>query len=187
MNYLKCAAIGAATVLSAQTASPSPAAAQDASFGCQVLLCAASQSPSWHGVAYCVPPMAKLIAIRKVHPAYWPICPEAGTGKPGRQAYEDCPQGWSATTLQTSSGGHGIDRGQPGCQRQVLVDCTRNYFGRRDGSRDTTLVSRRVVDGRLQCMQTQTMKRALRKDPFYFDIRDKETGAVSRYWFNLNH
>ncbi|MET3757878.1 hypothetical protein ABID08_005259 [Rhizobium binae] len=27
-----------------------PAKAEDASWGCQVLLCAASQNPSWHGV-----------------------------------------------------------------------------------------------------------------------------------------
>lgn len=187
MNHVKRATIGAAALISALTLGGWPAAAQDASFGCQVLLCAASQNPSWQGVAYCVPPMMKLISIRKVHPGYWPICAEAGTGKPGRQAYEDCPQGWSETTLQSVSGGNGVGRDRAGCQRQVVVECPRFHVGGRDSGGDVSLISRRVADGRLQCMQTQTMARALRKDPYYFDIRNKETGTASRHWFNLNH
>ncbi|NEJ83261.1 hypothetical protein GR268_43065, partial [Rhizobium leguminosarum] len=69
------------------------AKAEDASWGCQVLLCAASQNPSWHGVPYCVPPMTKLIAAMKEPGFSWPICHEANAGKPGRESYEDCPAG----------------------------------------------------------------------------------------------
>lgn len=34
--------------------------AQDASFGCKVLLCAAASAPSWSGIPYCVPVMQAL-------------------------------------------------------------------------------------------------------------------------------
>lgn len=53
MKHLLYAAAG----LAALTFAPTGAKAEDASWGCQVLLCAASQSPSWQGVPYCVPPM----------------------------------------------------------------------------------------------------------------------------------
>lgn len=49
----------AAAGLAALAISPASAQAEDASWGCQILLCAASQSPSWHGVPYCVPPDEK--------------------------------------------------------------------------------------------------------------------------------
>lgn len=86
------------------------AKAEDASWGCQVLLCAASKNPSWHGVAYCVPPMTKLIAAMKEPGFSWPICHEANAGKPGRENYEDCPAG---TTVGYSSQGDGGWRGEP--------------------------------------------------------------------------
>lgn len=56
-----------ATMMVASAFAPpvAPASAEDASWGCQVLLCAASQNPSWHGVPYCVPPMTRLIAAMK--------------------------------------------------------------------------------------------------------------------------
>ena len=82
-----------------------PALAQDASWGCQVLLCAASESPSWHGVPYCVPPMTKLIAAMKLPSFSWPICRQGNAGKPGKEVYEPCPAGWTAT-LKHSAGGN---------------------------------------------------------------------------------
>jgi len=36
------------------------APAQDATFGCKVLLCAAASTPSWSGIPYCVPVMQQL-------------------------------------------------------------------------------------------------------------------------------
>ncbi len=51
MKHLLYAAAG----LAALAFAPTGAKAEDASWGCQVLLCAASQNPSWQGVPYCVP------------------------------------------------------------------------------------------------------------------------------------
>ncbi len=186
MRHLKLAAIGVATILSALAGNSRTAVAQGASFGCKVLLCAASQNPSWHGVSYCVPPMTKLIAIREVHPGYWPICAETGTGKPGRQNYQDCPEGWTETMLQSTAGRNGADRGRPGCRRQVSVECPRSRGGRNSAS-NINQISRSVTDGHVQCLQTETMARHPRTDPHFFDIQDKSTGKISRHWFNLNH
>ncbi len=61
-----------ATAVLAVVLPPALARADDAPWGCQVLLCAASQTPSWHGVPYCVPPMTKLIAAMKLPGFTWP-------------------------------------------------------------------------------------------------------------------
>jgi hypothetical protein len=36
-------------------------------------------------------------------------------------------------------------------------------------------------------MTTEIIPRPKRKDPYYFDIRNKETGSVARYYFNLRN
>jgi len=41
-----------------------PLYAQDASFPCKVLLCAAATSPSWTGIPYCVPIMRQAIYMQ---------------------------------------------------------------------------------------------------------------------------
>jgi hypothetical protein len=157
--------------------------AQDASFGCKILLCVASQNPSWQGVPYCVPPVLKLLAIRKVHPGYWPSCPEAGTGKPGYSEYDDCPAGSTPTTIQRgTSGDNGRTRSIPGCEKPVQVACSTLIDRDSPGSYAR---AQRVANQ--ICTTTQTFARPERKDPYYFDIRDKQTGKVSRHYFNLNH
>lgn len=109
------ASIGAAGLM--LTASV-PSQAADASWGCQVLLCAASETPSWHGVPYCVPPMQKLIAAMSLPGFSWPICKEGNAGKPGLEPYEPCPEGWSPTSSDTSSG-HGSNSAQNVCTRNL--------------------------------------------------------------------
>jgi hypothetical protein len=171
------------------------AKAQDASFGCKILLCVASQHPSWQGVSYCVPPVLKLLAIRKVHPGYWPSCPEAGTGKPGYAEYEDCPAGTTPTTINRESGHGGNMRGTPACAKPVQVPCStlyhRDHSGKgdyqqiEDHGRPTNNVTIRRV-GNL-CATTQVIPRLHRKDPYYFDILDKGSGKLSRYYFTLRH
>jgi hypothetical protein len=88
----------AAAGLAALAISPASAKAEDASWGCQILLCAASQSPSWHGVPYCVPPMKRLISAMAKPGFSWPICHEAKAGKPGYEPYEECPAGMTAVS-----------------------------------------------------------------------------------------
>jgi hypothetical protein len=54
-------------------ATPHAVGAQDASFGCKVLLCAAASAPDWSGIPYCVPVMTKLFK-QLAHGGSWPIC-----------------------------------------------------------------------------------------------------------------
>lgn len=58
------------------------AMAQDASFGCKVLLCAAAPSPGWSAIPYCVPVMQALFQQLSRRQG-WPICPEAQRGGVG--------------------------------------------------------------------------------------------------------
>ncbi len=50
-----------------------PARAQDAEFGCKVLLCAAATNPGWSGITYCVPVMNQLFSILNSGGS-WPPC-----------------------------------------------------------------------------------------------------------------
>jgi len=75
----------AAVLMSAATA-----AAQDASFGCKVLLCAVATAPSWSGIPYCVPVMEQLFSdLRKGRG--WPTCAEATAGSVASETNQNCP------------------------------------------------------------------------------------------------
>lgn len=73
-------------------ANPQLARAQDASFGCKVLLCAAATAPGWAGIPYCVPVMQELfrqLALRRP----WPVCSEARTSGIGFEPDAPCSSG----------------------------------------------------------------------------------------------
>ena len=71
----------AAGALVSALAGGSNARAQDASFGCKVLLCAAATAPGWTGIPYCVPVMQQL--IRQVgRGGAWPVCLEGQVASP---------------------------------------------------------------------------------------------------------
>lgn len=135
--------------------------AEGSEWGCEVLLCASSSNPSWRGVPACHPPMYRLISAMGKWGFSWPTCPEAGTGRPGYEAYEECPAGWS---IGSSDQDHGS--GQGDLCVQVRNSCPLG-FGGRDG-----------------CEQTVSMPRPVRDNPYYFDIR-ADDGIVTRHWFNL--
>ncbi|MET2832237.1 hypothetical protein [Mesorhizobium shangrilense] len=159
-----------------------PAQAQDASWGCQVLLCAASQNPSWHGVSYCVPPMTKLITAMAEPGFSWPICEQAKAGKPGRENYEQCREG---TKVGYSEHGRDGNRREPDrCVTTVNV-CRDRLSNRRTGN---NLDYRTVAGGRdgNSCIQETSSLRPRRADPWYFDIPN-EQGKKQRFWFNLNY
>ncbi|MBY5639841.1 hypothetical protein HFO39_34740 [Rhizobium leguminosarum] len=159
------------------------AKAEDASWGCQVLLCAASKNPSWHGVAYCVPPMTKLIAAMKEPGFSWPICHEANAGKPGRENYEDCPAG---TTVGYSSQGDGGWRGEPDrCTK--MVDVCHSPIERNANARQSGMTMGRSFGNGLDgCIQQIATPRPRRADPYFFDIPNDQ-GMKERFWFNLDH
>ncbi|RWG15723.1 MAG: hypothetical protein EOQ55_22110 [Mesorhizobium sp.] len=151
------------TIILASTTLASLAASvvgtQASEWGCEVLLCASSSNPSWHGVPACHPPMDRLISAMSGWGFSWPTCPEAGAGSPGYEKYADCPAGWS---IGYSEVGHGT-RSEP----SLCVQKGRNTCSRREG-----------------CSDTISMPRPSRRDPYYFDISAKD-GSVSRHWFNL--
>ncbi len=174
----------AAIIVGSASAPPvTPANAEDASWGCQVLLCAASQNPSWHGVPYCVPPMTKLIAAMKEPGFSWPICHEANAGKPGHETYEDCPVG---TTVGYSSQGNNGGGGEPD-QCIKTVDICRSA-GQRVSDADLrgAVIRRTFGDRGDSCTEQIATPRPRRTNPYFFDIPD-EQGVKQRFWFNLNH
>lgn len=146
-----------------------PVRAADAEWGCQVLLCAASANPSWHGVPYCVPPMVKLITEMAKPHFSWPICAGAGTKAPGYEKYADCPSGYAIG--YTSSGGDNSSHSEPNLCVKTINHCgSRSYFGH-DGD---------------SFVETISEPRPVRGQPYYFDIR-QSSGATQRFWFDLNH
>lgn len=153
--------ISMATVLSAAVFASLTDRTAASEWGCEVLLCASSSNPAWRGVPACHPPMQRLISAMGNWGFSWPTCPEAGTGKPGYEAYDECPSGWSVGSSNQDHGG-----GQGDLCIQVRNRCPSGYGGR---------------DG---CQETVTMPRPVREDPHYFDIMAGD-GKVTRHWFNL--
>lgn len=156
-------------------------------WGCEVLLCAASSNPSWHGVASCHPPMEKLISAMKEPGFSWPTCPEGGAGSPGYERYAECPAGWTPTDgddhLST------FNQGQSRCMRAVN-QCRggQRFLGSsNDGQRETQKDGvTRVFSGTNSCSFKEYTARPLRPDPYYFDIKDEKTNQSSRFWFSLD-
>jgi hypothetical protein len=147
-------------------AAGSPAAASD--WGCKVLLCAASDNPSWQSVPSCLPPMYKLIACKfKTFGACpWPTCPEGGAGKPGYAKYEECPSGW--TPQASSSTGSGRSELDLCVQRRS--DCSAHI---KQGA---------GLQG-LSCISS--MPRPMRTKPYNFQITNSQTNQVETHWFSL--
>ncbi len=164
-----------------------PAQAEDASWGCQVLLCAASQNPSWQGVGYCVPPMTRLISAMKKPGFSWPICEQGKAGKPGFERYENCPEGFKPASDNNDDRG-GWNQTANRCEKTVNV--CRNPRERQQTGLNYKDVQYRQVGGGgdrgNSCTQVVSIARPMRKDPYFFDIPN-EQGAKQRFWFNLNY
>ena len=160
--------------------------AEASEWGCEVLLCAASDNPTWHGVSSCHPPMERLIDAMKRPGFSWPTCPEGGAGKPGYDRYAECPAGW-APAVGEQDGNHGQSREMSRCSRTV-TDC-RGAFGGRYGQ-ESTEVTRdgvtRVYNSRNGCEYKEYVARRLRDQPYYFDIKTLKDGAAERHYFDLN-
>lgn len=144
----------------------------DDEFGCKVLLCAASENPSWRGVPYCVPVMAKLYSMMKAWSFTWPVCLTAGTGGPGYEPYDDCPQGWQANVIDAGSSSGALYIGVHGSGQHVCQRYTQSFFGCNDGNKGS------VISGNASCLQT--IPRPLRAEPYYFDIPEHK-----RVYFNV--
>ena len=82
----------AIALLAAPLASASTGWAQDASFGCKVLLCSAATAPGWAGIPYCVPIMQELFR-QLARGGPWPVCSEARASGIGYEPYATWPYG----------------------------------------------------------------------------------------------
>ncbi|NNH32809.1 hypothetical protein C9413_26210 [Rhizobium sp. SEMIA 4085] len=156
-------------------------------WGCEILLCAAAENPSWQGVQSCHPPMERLISAMKRPGFSWPTCPEGGAGKTGYQKYADCPAGWIP-----SAGQRDFDRGRgrelSRCSR-VVDRCSGRNFRPRYGSDNNRVVIDgnipRVYSGNNSCRYIEFSARPLRDKPYYFDIKDDNSGKETRRFFDL--
>ncbi|NTJ35979.1 hypothetical protein G6K86_30670 [Agrobacterium rhizogenes] len=106
MSLITRCGIFASSALALWASQHAAARAADADWGCQIVLCVAAQTPSWHSIPYCVPSMQKLIAAMVLPGFSWPVCTAAGTGAPGYDAFEDCPAGYVEAQAQSGHGGN---------------------------------------------------------------------------------
>lgn len=139
--------------------------AQDASFGCKVLLCAAASAPSWSGIPYCVPVMQTLFR-QLAKGGGWPSCPEGNASGLGYEPYEACPAG--LTAIQPGSdGGVGVSPAANGSQ------CA-----------DLSKPQQACSGGDGNCTTTYPMTaRDPRTEPYYVDIRT--ANGTQRFYFSL--
>lgn len=167
--------------------------AQDAEFGCKVLLCAAASNPSWPSIPYCIPVMNQLQAMMRSVRFRWPVCTAAGTGAPAYEPYQPCPTGWQETSSNADSGG---DTGVSSYLRSGGNDLCARRLPPQSSSRP---VQASVPGGQIQCAASdgdngggigsshtciESMPRPRNERPYYFDVRGAD-GNPSRVWFNV--
>ncbi|MGV1760529.1 hypothetical protein ACQZ6F_27425 [Rhizobium sp. A22-96] len=155
-------------------------------WGCEVLLCAASDNPSWHGVESCHPPMQRLITAMGEPGFSWPTCTEGGTGKPGYERFADCPTGWQPAQGEEDSG-HGLSEDLSLCTRTVNVCGSKQSDSDNRGGNDPIDVDRitRVYSSSSTCEYSESIARPLREQPYYFDLPGEQGGAPERHYFDL--
>lgn len=153
----------AAFALAAQPASR--ANAQDASFGCKVLLCAAATAPGWAGIPYCVPVMQQLF-LQLMLRGGWPACPEGQASSVGYEPYQACPSG--LTPVDSNPDGAG------------------GYSASTNGSlcADLSKAGQTCLGGDGGCSLNYTaIARTPRSDPYYVDITT--ANGAQRFYFSM--
>ena len=147
------------------------AAAQDASFGCKALLCAAASAPGWSSIPYCVPVMQDLFR-RLAHGDAWPSCPEGQASGLGYEPYLACPAGLTAVQSATNAGGRANTGGgglQVAPNGNLCADLSR---------------PQQLCGGRGNCGVTYpTTARPSRADPYFVDITT--ANGAQRFYFSL--
>jgi hypothetical protein len=140
------------------------AMAQDASFGCKVLLCSAATSPGWPSIPYCVPVMQTLFRIL-AKGGSWPSCPEGRTSGLGHEPYQACPAG-QTPVLAGGDGGNTLTESPSG---NLCADLAK---------------PQQVCSGDTGCATTYaTTPRATREQPYFVDITT--ANSVQRFYFSL--
>lgn len=164
------------------TTAAAPARAQDASFGCKVLLCAAAVSPSWSGIPYCVPVMTQLFR-QLARGGGWPSCAEGGANSGlGYEPYQACPAGMQAYAAPNQTGGG--DNGP--VASSWAPDANGSYCAdpaqMNQGSSATCNTDNCMGSG----APTYTpIPRQARSDPYFVDLTPNGQ-ATQRFYFSLN-
>lgn len=150
-----------------------PARAQDASFGCKVLLCAAASNPSWSGIPYCVPVMTQLFRmLARGRP--WPTCPEGNAGGLGYDPYLPCPSPMIGYTRgRTAGGDNGPEPLRPDPNGELCADPER--LGRSCRSQGD--------NGPVCDPADLPVPRPRRENPHFVDITTG--GQIIRFYFSL--
>ena len=140
------------------------ARAQDASFGCKVLLCAAA-APSWQGIPYCVPVMQALFR-HLAKGGGWPSCPEGNASGLGYEPYRACRAGLTSVQSPTDGGADFI----PAPNGSLCADLSKpqQICSGGDGGCTTSY---------------PTTPRDPRSEPYYVDI--STANGSQRYYFSL--
>lgn len=139
--------------------------AQDASFGCKVLLCAAASAPGWPAIPYCVPVMQTLFR-QLARGKGWPSCPEANAGGVGYDPYLNCPAGLSPVFADENVGG------------VLVANASGNLCA------DLSRESRDCANGIASCSANiSTSPRPQREEQHYVDI--STPNGVQRFYFSL--
>ena len=151
----------ALALLAAPLASASAGRAQDASFGCKVLLCAAATAPGWVGIPYCVPVMQELFR-QLARRGPWPVCSEARASGIGYEPYAPCSAGLTPS--------HGED-GQVAAAGSLCANLSKPQQVCGQGE-DTS------------CRTTYpTVARPIRPDPNFVDLTT--SAGPQRFYFSL--
>jgi len=159
------AALAMTLCLGCESGIASGAHAQDASFGCKVLLCAAATAPGWSGIPYCVPVMQALFR-QLAKGGGWPACPEGHASGLGYEPYQACPAGLTAGQ-STAEGNVGFTESVTG---NLCADLTRpqQICSGGDGGCTTTY---------------PIVARDPRSEPYYVDI--STANGAQRFYFSL--
>ena len=160
------------------------APAQDASFGCKVLLCAAATVPGWSGIPYCVPVMQSLFR-QLAKGKGWPVCSEGNASGLGYEPDLPCQRGlpWQVTQTAASNGS-----GQ-GSQTTYVADANGSVcIDPPVSGNSACLIASADPGGHSQCSAMPAnytpTQRSPRQNPFFVDITPKNAGP-SRFWFSL--
>ena len=141
------------------------ARAQDASFGCKVLLCAAASAPGWSGIPYCVPVMQTLFR-QLAKGGGWPSCPEGNASGLGYEPYQVCPAG--LTPVQSGADGSAGVSAAPNGSLCADLSKPQQVCSGGDGGCTTTY---------------PTTPRDPRSDPYFVDI--STANGAQRFYFSL--
>ena len=161
--------------------------AQDASFGCKVLLCAAATVPGWSGIPYCVPVMQSLFR-QLAKGKGWPVCSEGHASGLGYEPYQPCQSGQPYQVTQTAASNGNNGSGQTS-QTTYVADANGSVcIDPPVSGNSACLIASADPGGHSQCSAmpanyTPTQRRP-RQNPFFVDITPKNAGP-SRFWFSL--